>query len=308
MPHRFCAICGKVLDNSAPHYNICLKCYLIEHPLFELPNNFTLKVCLDCGNYSKKEEWVESEDKDLFFTIQEAVNKYLLKPYLKRDNIDFKFTFDENSFRFSSRDLLSSLELTVQGILKEDNITQYQQNLIVNINYELCKNCANLRGGTYFLSIMQLRVREETQLDFINDVLDKLQIYVEKIFQKDNKHYISKIEAQKYGVDLFLSTNELMNRIISYFKSEYHFILKRSKKLVGRDTQKGRNLYRLKTLIRFLPIRRNDAIKINNQDYIVESITKNKVILRCEDDTKTAKDFSFFYKEKYQVIKTMEEH
>jgi len=307
MPHRFCAICGKVLDNDAPHYNICLNCYLIEHPLFELPEKFTLKVCLDCRNYSKKEEWVEPEDKDLFFAIQEAIKKYLLKSYLKRDTIDFKFTFDEQSFRFSSRDLLSSLELTIQGILKEDNKTKYQQNLTVNVNYELCKNCTNLRGGTYFLSIIQLRVREETQLDFINDVLDNLQIYVEKLFQKDNKHYISKIDAQKYGVDLFLSTNELMNRIISYLRSEYHFILKRSKKLVGRDTQKGRNLYRLKTLIKFLPLRRNDAILINNQNFIVENITKNKVILRSEDDTKKVKDFSYFFREKYQVIKTMEE-
>ena len=108
MPHRFCAICGKVLDNNVPHYNICLNCYLIEHPLFELPEKFTLKVCLDCGNYSKKEEWVEPEDKDLFLAIQEAISKYLLKPYLKRDTIDFRFTFDEQSFRFSSRDLLSS--------------------------------------------------------------------------------------------------------------------------------------------------------------------------------------------------------
>lgn len=307
MPHRFCAVCGKVIDNNAPHFSMCLNCYLKEHPLFELPDDFTLKVCIDCGNYSKKEEWFASEENDIFLIIQEAIKNHLLKSYLKKDIIDFIFSFDEKSFTYSSRDLLNSVELNIKGFLKEDDKISSQQKLKVKINYELCKNCSNLRGGTYFLSIIQLRVKDDSQFDLIKETLDYIQSYVERVFQKDNKHYISKIEDQKNGVDLFLSTNEIMNHIVSYLKSEYHFILKRSKKLVGRDIQKGRNLYRLKTLIKLLPIKKNDIILINKQNLVVENITKNKVILRREDSTKITKDFSYFFNEKFSIIRSMEE-
>ncbi|MFX0105013.1 MAG: NMD3-related protein, partial [Candidatus Hodarchaeota archaeon] len=162
----------------------------------------------------------------------------------------------------------------------------------------LCKNCTNLRGGTYFLSIIHLRVKNERQFDLIKQVLEEINEYVEGIFEKDHRQYISKVEDQRYGVDLYLSTNELMNYLIKFLKTNYSFLLKRTKKLVGRDSQRGRNLYRLKTLIKFLPIKNSDIISIENQNYIVENITKNKVILRSENNTKLIKDYSFFFNEK----------
>ena len=90
---------------------------------------------------------------------------------------------------------------------------------------------------------------------------------MEKLHLKDNRQYITKLEDQKNGVDLYLSTNELMNQIIKFLSSNYHFLLKRTKKLVGRDSQKGRNLYRLKSLVKFLPINKNDIILFENKNF-----------------------------------------
>jgi NMD protein affecting ribosome stability and mRNA decay len=141
-------------------------------------------------------------------------------------------------------------------------------------------------------------VKEEEEFGVIKEVLDEINNYVETIFKKDHRHYISKIEDQKFGVDLYLSTNELMNYIIKFLKSKYFFILKRTKKLVGRDSQKGRNLYRLKSLIKFLPVRNKDVIIIGDEHYSVENITKNKVILRGENNTKLIKNYAYFFNEK----------
>ena len=298
MPNRFCAICGKILVENDPHFGMCLECYLKEHPLFELPKQFSLNICVDCGSYSKKDVWVEPLENELFSIIEQATQKMLLKPFLKRNIIAFSISFNEESFVFSSKDLLISLEVAIQGILKENSNITYQQIIKLNLNHILCKNCTNLRGGTYFLSIIQLRVKDEKQFDLIKQVLEEINEYVERIFEKDHRQYISKVEDQKYGVDLYLSTNELMNYLIKFLKTNYYFLLKRSKKLVGRDSQKGRNLFRLKTLIKFLPIKNNDIISIENQNYIVENITKNKVILRSENNTKLIKDYSFFFNEK----------
>ena len=303
MPRRFCAICGKILDDNDPHFGMCLNCYLKEHPLFELVDKISFKVCLDCGSYTRKEEWIKPIKNQIFSIIEEAIYRFLLKSYLKENNIDFFLLPNESSFIYSSKDLLISCDLTIHGTLKNDIKIKHQQTIKINLNYELCKNCSNLRGGTYFLSIMQLRVKDKTQFDLIKKILDGTNELVEKIFEKDSKQYIVKIEDQKNGVDLYLSTNELMNYIISFLRTNYHFILKRSKKLVGRDTQKGRGIYRLKTLIKFLPIKKKDIVSIENNNYIVENITRNKIVLRNKKNTKLIKDYSYFFNNKNYFLK-----
>jgi nonsense-mediated mRNA decay protein 3 len=307
MPRRFCAICGKILDEHSPHFGMCLNCYLEENPLFELPAKCSLKICPDCGKYSKKEEWFGVNGEDLFSIIDNAIRKFLLKNYLKRDIIDFTLSFDEGSFQYTSKDLLSSLNLTVKGVMKENLELSHEQTIKININYELCRNCVNLRGGTYFLSIIQLRVNDQKQFDMINLVLEEIQNYVEQLFEKDERQYIAKVQDEKYGVDLYLSTNELMNHIISYLKPKYHFILKRSKKLISRDIQKGKNLYRLKALIKLLPIHKNDTVQIGERDFFVEGITKNKVILRGEDNSKVVRDFKYIFNQNLIIKKSIEE-
>jgi len=284
MPHRFCAICGKVIDEFAPHFGMCLNCYLKENPLFELPNNYSFKLCIDCQNYAKKEDWIESENKDLFQIIEAVLIRFLLKNYAKQDIIQFSFSFDK--LVYSSRDLLTSLDVTILGKLRDNQKISHQHTLKLNINYDLCKNCSNLRAGMYYLSIIQLRVTDKSQFGVIEEALSQISFFVENLFAKNKSQYISKIEDQNLGVDLYLSTNELMNRIISHMRANFIFILNRTKKLVGRDSQKGRGLYRLKALIKFLPFKKNDVVIINKVTYLVENITKNRVSLRDENSSK----------------------
>ncbi len=305
MPHRFCAICGSQLDENAPHFGMCLNCYLEENPLFEIPKSYNFKLCIDCQKYSKKEEWYEPSENDIFSVIEEALSRFVLKNYVKQGLITFSFSFD--NLMYSSRDLLTSLEVIITGKMKGDHNFTHQETLKVTIDYELCKNCSNLRGGTYYLSILQLRVNSKNEFDVIKKALDDISLLVENLFIKDNKQYIAKMEDQTLGVDLYLSTNELMNRIISHIRSKFYYILKRTKKLVGRDSQKGRNLYRLKALIKFLPFKKNDYILINNSRYFVESVTKNKVILKDKKHTKIVKNFSYFFDDKIVINRSAEE-
>ena len=298
MPNRFCAICGKKIGETDPHYGMCLKCYLKENPLFEVPDKFSFNICIDCGSFSKKDMWIEPERNEIFIIIEQALQRHMLKTLLKKNTIDFSISLDESSFIFSSKDLLVSLEVSIHGVLRKDLNIKHTQIIKVNLNYVLCKNCTNLRGGTYYLSVIQLRVKDEEQFGLIKKVLEQINEYVESLFKKNHKQYISKMEDQKYGLDLYLSTNELMNYLIKFLKLKYHFLLKRSKKLVGRDSQRGKNLYRFKSLIKFLPVSINDVFSIEDLNFRVESITKNKVILRGENNTKLIKDYSYFFNKK----------
>ena len=113
MPHRFCAICGSELDENAPHFGMCLNCYLEENPLFELPKSYNFRICMDCLKYSKKEEWYEPVENEIFSVIEEVLTRFLLKNYTKRGLITFSFSFDK--LIYSSRNLLTSLDVIITG-------------------------------------------------------------------------------------------------------------------------------------------------------------------------------------------------
>ncbi len=306
MVHRFCAICGKDLDKNAPHFGMCLDCFLKENVLFDLPEKFTFRTCIDCGSYAVKEEWFNPEYNEIFSIIEEVLNKFLLKPLSKKKNLDFLVDFDEKSLTYSSKDLLTSLNIKIKGYVINDEKINHEHQLSVHINYELCKNCTNIRGGTYFISIMQLRVKSEDQFPLIKEVLDFIFEYVENKFDEDHRQYITKTVDAKYGIDLYLSTNELMNYIIRILKGNYHFLLKRTKKLVGRDIQRGKNIYRQKTLIKFMPFSRNDKILIDDEEFIVENIFKNKIQLRNQEGSRLTKEYQFFFN-KNIIVKNKDE-
>jgi nonsense-mediated mRNA decay protein 3 len=301
MPHKFCAICGKDIDDNAPHFGMCFECYLNEHPLFELDKLFHIKVCLDCGRYSKRENWFDNISGDINDAINDSLHRFLLKSVNKNELIEFEIILDENSFNYSSKDLLVSLDVKIKGWLKKNQNIFHEEDIAVRIDYELCKNCSNLRGGMHFLSILQIRVSDPFHRNIVENVVDETYAYAEKIFQKDDRQYISKLVEHKNGVDLLLSTNELITHVVSYLKSKYYFELKRTKKLVGRDVQKGRNIYRLKNLIRLLPFKKNDTIMIDDDLFHIESISKNKVILRDQSDNRLIKNFAYFFNEKIKI-------
>jgi NMD protein affecting ribosome stability and mRNA decay len=302
MPKRFCAICGKDIDETAPHFSMCLDCYLKENPLFILPDHFNLKICNYCGKFTKKDTWIPSNSYETLEIIEEAIQILLLNQIKNAQSMRFKIIPIEESTIYSSNGLLISVDLKVLGELIEDHHIYNEQKITVKVNNELCKNCANLRGGTFFTSILQLRL-DGDRLKFLESVINDLTNLVEKLFEKDEKQYISNIVKQKNGFDLYLSTNELLNHIISYMKANYRFGLKRTKKLVGRDHQRGKNIYRLKAVMRFLPFNKGDYININDESYYVEQIKKKSVILRDNLERRIIKNYDFFFNEKISLKK-----
>jgi len=301
MPNRFCAICGKKLDKNAPNFNICLNCYVEENPLFELPEKLKFTICSDCFAFSKKNEWIEPENENILEIISEAIHQLILQNLKNYEDIEFDIEFNRDTFGFTSKDLLDRLQVEIMGQSISNPEITHKEPLKITINYEMCSNCSNIRGGTHYVSILQLRVKDERFFDFLKKIVGDIQNYVENLHKEESKQYISKMVDQKNGLDLYLSTNQLLNYIISHLRDQYDFYIKRSKKLVGRDIQRGKNIYRLKAVIKFLPVDKNDIIIFNNERYIVENILKNKVIMKSEKNHKITKKYNFFFNSHIQI-------
>ncbi len=301
MPERFCAICGKTITKKAPHFAMCLDCYLKENPLFELPNKFSFKVCVDCGRFKKQQKWYDSNSTDIFIIIKQAIDKFLLSSLMEKKDLEFFIDFDETTIQYTQGELIRDINALINGRSRENPDFEAQQIVSINIEYELCEICSNLRSGEHYEAIIQLRVDETQQFNLIEDVIEKIHKYTIKQFESDRRQYIAKMIDQKYGVDLYLSTSELMKHIISFLGDRYYFSKKRSKKLVGRDTQRGKNIYRLKTLIRFLPFESGDKLIIKSKEFTVLRILKNRVVLKDESGMKVSKAYSFFFENQYLI-------
>ncbi|MHA1804274.1 MAG: NMD3-related protein, partial [Promethearchaeota archaeon] len=239
--------------------------------------------------------------------IKEAIFDYLLKSLVKKQGLEFNIILDENSIKYNSKKRIDSLEFEIAGSLKTNKMMRHVERLRVRIHHDLCENCTKLRSGMYYKSILQLRVDDASYFPFLSKVINQVQQFVEKQFKQDHGQYIVKMEDKERGVNLYLSSNELMNHIISFLKNQYHFLLKRSKKLVGRDIQKGKNLYRLTSLLKFLPIQKGDIVIIDRTDeYVVVNISKKIIVLRNKAGMKLVKNFEDFFKLKYNIIRHAE--
>ncbi|MFW9949479.1 MAG: hypothetical protein ACFFKA_05075 [Candidatus Thorarchaeota archaeon] len=64
---------------------------------------------------------------------------------------------------------------------------------------------------------------------------------------------------------------------------------------------KGRNTYRLKSLVKFLPFNKSNWIMLNDEKYFVDNITNKMVILRDQNNLRIVKDYNYFFDEKVSL-------
>ena len=85
--------------------------------------------------------------------------------------------------------------------------------------------------------------------------------------------------------------------IQSYLTGRYAFIVKTSKKLMGKNPNTGGDLYRTYVLLRYIPFHTNNIIRIKNITYLVKKIQENRIILEDMDNhTLHTHNFDYFEK------------
>jgi len=305
-PTRFCSLCGKEFSTNEKIYEkfTCLRCYLKNKPLFQFQDIFYLNICLECGSFSKDSKvkiWLPPSTENVLEIVKSAIKYYLLEPYGKKDNIKFIIKILEEKISPSAK-VIEDIYLLITGVHRYDKNLIYTQEIKIKLKYGHCDNCISIKQKK-INAIIQLRVIFVEQLDLIEIVKEKIKNYIEQASKKDSTEYITKIDYVKNGVDIFLSTQNQTNKIIRLLKPEYNFLIKSSKKLMSRDVQRGKNIYRIKTLIKFLPIEKEDEVITKNIKYIVDKIGKNKIHLIDIHGNRIIKNYQFFFSKKVKIQK-----
>jgi len=305
-PSRFCSLCGKEFYEDEKFYEnfTCLKCFLKNRPLFHFQEPFYLNICLECGSFSKDSKvniWISTSAEDLMEIVKTAINYYLLGPYEKKENVKFGIKILEEKLSPNAQ-VIEDIYIKIMGVHLYDQNLIHSQEFKIKIKYGHCDRCISKKQKK-ISAIIQLRVILEEQMNLVEMVKEKIKNYLDQISKKDSTEIISKIEYVKNGIDIFLSTQNQNNRVIRLLKPDYNFLIKTSKKLISRDIHRGKNIFRIKTLIKFLPIVKTDEVLIQNNRFKVDKIGKNKVYLLGTRGNKIIKNYQFFFSNKVKIQK-----
>ena len=277
---KFCAKCGRALTNESNNYNnyLCTDCNSQIVPNYVIPEKFTLRNCNNCGAYSLKTKDQEYNWQYKSSAIDDSV---FLKKILKENfflKFDKKFNV-KSEFSFENPDLFERIDIITNVIIKSKDKPEVQEEILIKLREISCPYCARRRGGR-FDAIVQIRIQHQKDEKKIEEILaDCLKIEESENFRRLS-NFISKIDNVTNGFDLKVSTNAMARVFIARLRKKYHFEIKISKKLIGVDSEKGSDLYRLSTLLRLIPVDKNDLILFEGIKYYVKSISKNRISLQ----------------------------
>ncbi len=116
---------------------------------------------------------------------------------------------------------------------------------------------------SYFQGILQLR-------NSSSESFQKARDYVFKRIEAENKKrkspiFVSKEKKVRGGIDLYISSNKFLRKIIRELKADFGAETSESPKLFSKDRQTGKQIYRLNALARLPLFSEGDAVVIEQK-------------------------------------------
>jgi len=203
---RICILCGKPAEID----NFCCDCWLKTRELFNI-EGFEIIAC-ECGSYYYKGEWRRFENLD-------ELIKQLVRSRIETGNeivdVDVSLKKAGNVYTVTVR---------AKGYIKPcKKIKEEEKTIRVRVRWRKCERCRKILSN-YYEAVFQIR-RCEIPQEIANMISD----------------YISKIEEQKNGFDIYLIDKKIAKKAVKRFK-ELGFKIKVSYEYVG--IKKGKRLYR----------------------------------------------------------------
>jgi len=167
-------------------------------------------------------------------TIEGALD-ILLRELLERKDMQL---LHSATYRIEGRKVHMTIVLRVEDLEK---IEKKDAELVIKEIF--CDKCSMEKSG-YFQSILQIRVPKE----LIGVFFDEVQQQIDLLSHYDNLAFISKIEKQKEGLDLYVGSKKVAMQIAKNLKDKFKAEIKITRKQAG--LKQGQKVYRDTILVR----------------------------------------------------------
>jgi nonsense-mediated mRNA decay protein 3 len=245
---------------------LCAEC-LRERSAPEPPKALAVVSCDECGKVKRGPEWTAN--------LKTAVERLARSAASAAGGRMLSATPEIDPESETSGVARIALEVALEGERGGDLPAgfEYEWSVPLKVARGLCSDCSRKRGG-YWEAIIQLRAAgiEDEDHASVVDVLGKI------VAGKDRNAFVSKVEVVRGGVDVYLGSWRLADRISREIAARTGAEVKSSKKLhTHRD---GKDIYRSTFLIRYPDLVIGDIFRHEGRHYVLLGLLKKGVRAR----------------------------
>ena len=299
----FCPKCGEIIQKEEiSFYKKHFMCKSCHSPKTQesTKKQQTIYLCPGCLSYifdknPKNSLWKKTDSRSLDHSIYQILEAEVINPLSLKTGESYTIEIPP----------ITEIPTKFDTKITKNGNTEEIADLTFLLKNAMCKTCNKLLSKR-FDAVIQLRtikIKSYKPKELLNPIIDEIILYASNIQEKQPEQFLSDIEEFQQGFDLKLSSKSMMNSIQAYLTGKYSFIIKNSKKLMGKNPNTGGDLYRSYMLLRLIPFQMNSCIRIRNTQFIVKSIHSNRIILE-NMDTKSlqTRTFEFFEKNLIEIL------
>ena len=255
---KFCYKCGKLKKEAdALIDGLCRECYLSEHRLIRSPEKLTLRVCTTCNGYqlnnsfhdvmvNPEYEYLEAAKK-LVSSETEVLQKSAegVKYEDFEDSTGVNISFEAE---YTSNDtILVKLNAQVEIFDTEEPLID-KTRTVIKIKDTTCEVCNKQKVG-YYEALLQIRGEKDISEDKLTKIFNDLQERFRKSYKENRDEFVSKIQREHGGLDLYTSSSNVAKELGRFLKKKYDAEIKETAELIGEDSD-GQKNYRVTVLAR----------------------------------------------------------
>lgn len=260
----FCLLC----DSQEKLYDgLCKKCFLEEFEALKVPDYTTFTVCSHCGATLKKNKWIQVGyfDDEI---INDAIQKNIeVNPKLEDADIYTEIT--------NNRGTVYECVIHVDGRVIDTDISR-KYPIEVKVEKGVCPDCSKFHSG-YYEAVIQLRA-DDRKLN--EDEIREADLFISNEIQrlcKTNKlAYVTERIVLKEGIDYQVGSYNAAHKIVVNLQKQFGGIITESRKIVGHDKSRSKDLYRSWVLLRLPSFNKNDFIEYDDKIIKIEKIGSHK--------------------------------
>ncbi|MFH0955261.1 MAG: 60S ribosomal export protein NMD3 [Candidatus Micrarchaeota archaeon] len=235
MKKRFCPKCGAT--DKAFVRGLCTDCFLESNKIVDIPSEWPLSVCRECGKFLEKGTWHHFSPEALAFLIEKKIKV--------KDLTDSKIALEAKPVENTNWNGWW-VQGKVVGSL-EGEFFSFPVLVKVKVKDSLCSDCSLIKAD-YFEAELQLRFGKNSE-DLQKRVLEHVRNQVAAMHTFDSLSQIAAVTKTKGGVDVRIGSKRAGKLVAERLHKDFGGEIKHSFSLAGVD-KSGKTRKRYTFLVR----------------------------------------------------------
>ena len=262
----FCLLCN---SEEKLYDGLCKDCYLKEFEPINVPEYVTFTVCSHCGATLKHDKWIQTAYYD-----DEIINDAIQKDITINNKLK---TVEITTEILTNRGTMYDCVIHTYGQVLDETIEK-DYPIEVKVEKGVCPDCSKFYSG-YYEAVIQLRADDrKLEEKEIRKADEFISCEIQRLCKTNKLAYVAERIVLKEGIDYQVGSHNAAYKIAENLQKQFGGIITESRKIVGRDKSKSRDLYRTWISVRLPSFHKDDFIDYKDNILMIEKIGSHKFV------------------------------